>query len=306
MVESPSRPTQQKIKLPTSTPGVDIRSMARADQEMYAKQEKEFASEAGRADREAFAQKLHKKNLHHATSFLHKKGLWRVRLNQTCEILDIVSGAKGGPPIPGEFSFKSQGPDGEAPTFGSLSRLDAMQTNYAQTLIVDLQKVSRARELAYQHQQACEAEGTGEEAAEPIKQYLDSVTSKAGNLPPSKSEVQEARREREAREAAARAAHLEAEKRAALEALGVSDGGDGGLNDAIKRDRERERKKAQKKARQKAKKAAAAEGAEPSEVDVGAMAGAEDDLDEEVASFERLLRGEGAGAGTKASPIGLS
>ena len=244
--------------------------------------------------------------------FLHRKGLWRIRLNATCEILEIVSGTKGGPPVPGEFSFKSAA-NGEAPVFGSLSRLDATQTTYAETLIVDLQKVSRARELAYQHQQACEADGTPEMAAAPIKQHLDSMTAKAGALPPSVSELREARRQQEERAAQERAAHLEAERRAALEALGVSgtDGTDGDLMDAIRRDKERERKKAQKKARQKARQAAAR-----TQVDGSKAAGAdgtdrstdrhdahlEEDLDEEVSMFERLLR-EGSASGADRASV---
>ena len=283
------------------------RGMSRADAELYAEKQREFASESSREDRVAYAEKLHAKNLQLTTSFLHRKGLWRIRLNATCEILEIVSGAKGGPPVAGEFSFKSAA-NGEAPVFGSLSRLDATQTTYAETLIVDLQKVSRARELAYQHQQACEADGTPEMAAAPIKQHLDSMTAKAGELPPSVSEVRDARRQQEERAAQERAAHLEAERRAALEALGVSgtDGTDGDLMDAIRRDKERERKKAQKKARQKAKQAAAraqvdgseaAEGTDRSTGRHGAQL--EEDLDEEVSMFEQLLR-EGSASGAAA------
>jgi hypothetical protein len=279
----------------------DTRGMSRADAELYAAKQREFASEAGRSHREEYARKLHAKNLQLATSYLHRKGLWRIRLNSTCEILEVVSGAKGGPPVPGEFSFKATC-NGEAPVFGSLSRLDATQTHYAETLIVDLLKVARARELAHQHQQACEAEGNGELAVAPIQQYLDSVTAKAGTLPPGQSELREARERQQALEAERRAAYLEAERRAALEALGVCDGpegADGGLQDMIKRDKEKERKKAQKKARQKAKAARAALGPD------GDAAAPKDatrppwTVDEEVSMFERLLReGSGRGAGS--------
>ena len=72
-------------------------------------------------------------------------------------------------------------------------RLDAMQTTYAKTLIDDLNKVARARELAYQHQQACDAEGTGALAVGKVEEYLDGITEKGGVLPPSKSELQEER-----------------------------------------------------------------------------------------------------------------
>lgn len=272
------------------------RGMSRADALLYAQKQREFASEEGRVEREAFAQAAHKKNLHLATSYLHKKGVWRVRLNATCEIMEIVGGTKGGPPVPGEFSFRCAA-DGEQPKFGPLSRLDAMQTTYAKTLIDDLNKVARARELAYQHQQACDAEGTGALAVGKIKEYLDGITEKAGVLPPSKSELQE-EREREAAAQAKRQAELRAaEERAALVALGVDSGAGGassGLDDILEKEREKERKKAQKKARQRARKAAArGEGVDASAADGTPAPGEAGDLSREEEldeQFDREMR----------------
>jgi hypothetical protein len=311
--------------MPSSSKGAGLgtaetRGMSRADAELYAKKQREFASEEGRAYREAWAQEQHKKNLHLVTRHLHSKGLWRVRLNATCEIMEVVAGAKGGPPVSGEFSFRCTS-DGETPKFGSLSRLDATQEHYAKTLITDLEKVSHARELARQHQQACDAEGTGALAVGPIQQFLDSVTAKAGELPPSRSEVLEERQRQDSLAAQRKAEERKAEERAALEALGVS-GADGGLDEVMARDRQKERRKAEKKARQKAKRLAAARGAPSTSacgdggagVDAGDVpqdatveeAGSEStawaahreiEVDDEVAAFSKLLSaGQVAGA----------
>ena len=236
----------------------DTKGMSKEDALRYAKSQVEFAGEEGREYREAWAQKMHTKNLHEVTKYLHRKGVWRVQLNRTCEIMAIVGGTKGGPPVAGEFSFKCAA-NGEKPTFGSLHRLDDAQTKYAKTLIDDLEKVSRARELAYQHKQAAEAEGTGALVEPILKDYLDGFTEKAGELPVSKSAVQDEQRRQATLEAQQQAERRRREEETALRELGVS-GGDGGLSDvsdAIERDRQKARKKAQKAARQKAKKAAA-------------------------------------------------
>lgn len=304
----------------------DTKGLSKADAELYAAKQRVFASDECKEHREEYAKVLHAQNLQRATSFLHRKGVWRMRLNATCEITEVVSGVKGGPPVPGEFSFRCS-TEGQMPTFGSLSRLDETQTAYAKQLIIDLEKVARARELAYQHRQASEAEGTSAQAALPIAEYLECMTAKAGTLPPGRSEVQEAQRQQEAAAVQRRDAKKAADLRAALLELGVVDDStdgmcDGGLGDAIERDRQRERKKADKKARQKAKKEAARgvgdgalagtrgttagdDDADDDEVDGGSSeipaavhaADAEAALDAEVFAFERLLLGQSTGVG---------
>lgn len=271
--------------------------MSRADAELYIKQQQAFASEEGRADREAWAQKMCDINLQIATKYLHRKGVWRVRLNSSCEIVEVVSGVKGGPPVPGEFSFKTAA-DGEAPTFGSLARLDGAQTNYAKTLIDDLGKVARSRELAHQARVSCEADGILEQAEGLIENYLENFQQKAGELPKSATEVQEERRQQAAREEQQRMEQREADRRAALELLG-----DASLSSAIERDREKQRKKAQKKARQRAKRMAAG-GEVEANGPAGDAAGSdgeaffdaneeaetrEEDVDDEVAAFAKRL-----------------
>ena len=63
--------------------------MSRADALLYAQKQREFASEE--AEREAATQAAHKKNLRLATSICTRR-VWRVRLNATCEIMEIVEG----------------------------------------------------------------------------------------------------------------------------------------------------------------------------------------------------------------------
>jgi len=252
--------------------------MRPADKAIYAAKLREFGSDEAEAKeyRDALGAQLHANNLKLVTTYLHRKGLWRVRLNATCEVLEVVSGiAKGGPPCAGEFSFKAQD-GGEMPSFGSLARLDAVQTQYAKTLIIDLQKVARARELAHQHQVASDAEGSSAEGARVVRDYLESMSLKAGALPPSRSQVREAIEQQEAEAARQHVEYIMTERRGALEDLGVSGGGAGGedggsLGDVLERERQKELKKAQKRARQKAKKKALASGA-PVEISDGDVA----------------------------------
>lgn len=249
--------TQQTIQDKTGT-----RGLSRNDALQFATLQKQFASDECKADRDELGARLHANNLRLTASYLHRKGLWRVRLNATCEVLEVVSGSRSGPPVPGEFSFKSMG-GATMPSFGSLSRLDETQTTYAKSLIVDLEKVARAREVASQHLKASQAAGNGAAAEGEVKEYLESMTAKVGELPPSRLEVSEATRQQQAAAEEERRRFLEAEEREALVHLGVSTAGgagstDGGssltLDDVLDRERERERKKALKKARQRAKK----------------------------------------------------
>lgn len=235
------------------------------------------------AERQEIGQRLHEKNLKLCTTYLHRKGIWRIRLNQMCEVVEVVSGAKGGPPVRGEISFKGSA-DGTPPSFGTLDRLDAAQTTYAKSLIKDLENITQAREVAKMHADAAQAAGIGAIGESQAKHHLEKMTAKVGELPAGATEVREAKRQQEAEEAALRARQLEQERRKALAELGV--GPSGGLDDALEKDMARAQKKAEKKARQRAKKREA-------QLESAAATAAADEsaVDDEVAAFEALLLG---------------
>lgn len=229
-------------------------------------------------------QRLHAKNLKLCTKYLHRKGLWRIRLNQMCEVIEVVGGAKGGPPVRGEISFKGLG-DGTPPTFGTLDRLDAAQTTYAKSLIKDLENITQAREVAKTHADAAQAAGIGAIGESQARHHLEKMTLKVGELPAAESEVREAKRQQEAEEAAVRERKLEQERRQALIELGVSTGDD--VDDVLEKEARAAQKKKEKKARQKAKKRAESEGAEVAEEAFDEAA-----VDDEVAAFEAMLLGQ--------------
>eukprot|EP00965_Chrysotila_dentata_P062601 2074487-Pleurochrysis_carterae.AAC.1 len=89
-----------------------------------------------------------RRNLQMLTPYILKKGLWRVRLSDACEVVEVIRGIAGKPPQPGEFSFMVRG-DGSLPQVGKLSRLSKLQVPYVRMLINDIDKVCKAREIAY-------------------------------------------------------------------------------------------------------------------------------------------------------------
>eukprot|EP00966_Prymnesium_polylepis_P168478 3895344-Prymnesium_polylepis.1 len=102
---------------------------------------------------EAAGDAMHSANLRIVTECLHRSGLWRVRMSSMSVVESVIHGTSGGPPRPGEFSLRVTA-DGELPRIGALTRLSRQQANYAQILINDLHKVSRAKDLAHEHEVA--------------------------------------------------------------------------------------------------------------------------------------------------------
>jgi hypothetical protein len=185
-------------------------------------------------------EKMHTANLQLLTKYLHRPGLWRIRLSNVCDVSEVVGGASGGPPRPGEFSLRVTA-DGELPRSGTLTRLTKTQANYAVHLINDLHKVSRAKDLAREHELAA----AGGSLAGQGNRHVAEMMAKVGALPVSKVEKQEEdRRKQKAEEALRLKAKADAEAEVEESIGGLS----------LEAEMRQAQKKAEKKARQKARK----------------------------------------------------
>ena len=156
-------------------------------------------------EEDVMGHKMHRRNLRALTAYLHRAGLWRVRLSDVFEVLEVVSGAKGGPPQQNEFSLKVTA-EGGPPSSGSLMRLTDKGAAYVACLMNDLQKISRAKDLAHADAVATQDSTRGDE-------HVQEITKAVGMLPRSKVELEEEKRQRETTEEAQRAARrVEAER----------------------------------------------------------------------------------------------
>jgi hypothetical protein len=185
--------------------------------------------------------RMHRENLRILTPYLHRAGLWRVRLSQVFEVLEVVGGVKGGPPQPNEFSLKVTA-DGEVPTTGTLQRLTDAGAAYVKCLVCDLQKVARAKTLAGEDALATKDSTLGDKHLQEMRKAVH------GELPKSRAEVVEEERQRAAAEAAARAAQREADEREVEDSLGNLE-----IETELEKEHEKAMRKAAKKARQKAR-----------------------------------------------------
>ena len=190
-------------------------------------------------------QKMHRRNLRTLTAFLHRPGLWRVRLSQVFEILEVVQGgAKGGPPQPSEFSLKVER-DGQPPSCGTLTRLSDKGGEYVRHLVTDLQKVARAKDLAHEDAVATQDNSRG-------NKHVMEMTQAVGALPPSRAEIAEEARQRSEAEALRRAEERERDQRELHEELGQLS-----MEEELRKAQRKAAKRARQKARQRELKAAA-------------------------------------------------
>ena len=196
----------------------------------------EWGSDEGEED--VMGHKMHRENLRILTGYLHRPGLWRVRLGQVYEVLEVAKGAKGGPPQPNEFSIKVTA-DGEPPTSGSLSRLCDQGASYVRQLVIDLQKVARAKNVAHADAIATQDSSRGEAH---VKEIMRAV----GELPMGKAELEEQQKRREQAEEAERAAQRERDR---LEVDGLL--GQLSMEEEMRKAAKKAAKRARQKARQK-------------------------------------------------------
>lgn len=108
-------------------------------------------------------------------------GMWRVLLNEVSEIIEVGK-AKVAGSYPGSFTFTVSG-KGDPPKVGSLEQLSKTQLPYAQTIVVDMGKLTVAQELAYNQP----GRGDGGKVDTAIREHIEGMTQKYGVLPPAKS-----------------------------------------------------------------------------------------------------------------------
>lgn len=178
---------------------------------------------------------MHHRNLRALTPYLHRAAMWRVRLNNVYEVQEVVRGARGGPPQSNEFSLRVTA-DGNPPTSGHLTRLTDKMESYVRSLVNDLQKISKAKQLAHEDAVATQDSTLGDA-------HVEEMMRAVGALPISKVEVEEQARQRAAVEEAVRAARLAADEREVQTSLGEL---------SLEEEMRKAEKKAAKRARQKA------------------------------------------------------
>lgn len=201
----------------------------------------EYASEDMREQRNALGQRLHEQNLQLLATHLRRPGIWRVQLNEASEVMDVLRGGSSVPPGPNEFSFRVK-KDGSEPTFGTFDRLSRLQENYAKELAIDLRKITQAREVAY----TTPGKGDGGAVDEAIKNHLDSMSDRFGELPLGKSEIEEKTAIEKQQEIDQLTAWIDGEQLTAQTEIGTED-----LSAMFAKEEKKRAKKARQKARKK-------------------------------------------------------
>jgi hypothetical protein len=180
--------------------------------------------------------RMHESNLALVTKYLRRKGLWRIRLNAVCDIVEIVNATKGGPPQAGEISMRVV--DGELPTWGTRDRLSVVQDRYVAALQGDCRKVCSAKQLAHADHEATHSSALGD-------QHLQEMRSVVGELPMSKLECEAEVRQQEQAEAARQARERAADEQEVSEVF---------RDVSLEGEMRRAQKRADKRARQKQRK----------------------------------------------------
>jgi hypothetical protein len=134
--------------------GLSVERREAMREELLKRQQIEENAEEERAEK---GMRMHRENLSLLTKYMHRPGLWRVQLNYLLQIVRVTRGAKGGPPMQGEFSVRVFA-DGSLPVASTLMRLSEPQARYVPTLMDEICKICRAKDLAHAHTVATNGE----------------------------------------------------------------------------------------------------------------------------------------------------